>query len=303
MARWTTTDMPSQTGRTAVVTGTGGLGLETALALARAGASVIVAGRDPAKGKAAVSRVRIAAPGAQIRFEPLDLANLASISAFATRLREHEDQLDLLVNNAGVMIPPHRRETVDGFELQLGTNHLGHFALTAGLMPLLRRSDRARVVSLSSLAARQGAIAFDDLNAERTYRPMPAYAQSKLACLLFAIELPRRSEAGGWGVVSVAAHPGVARTDLLHNAPGRRSSMGLIRSALWFLFQPASQGALPTLCAATSSTSKGGGYYGPHAWGETRGYPTDAMIPAAARDQATATRLWTVSQELTGVSF
>lgn len=303
MAKWTASDIPSQSGRSAVVTGTGGLGLETAIALAKAGCEVIVAGRNPGKGAAAVATARNKAPGADVRFEQLDLASLASVADFAARLRSQRSSLDLLVNNAGVMVPPQRRTTADGFELQLGTNYLGHFALTGHLLPLLRESGEARVVMLSSIAARNGAIAFDDLNAEKSYRPMAVYSQSKLACLMFALELQRRSEASGWGIAGIAAHPGVSRTDLLHNAPGRWSATGLTRSLLWFLFQPAAQGALPTLFAATSPGAKGGAYYGPDRLGETRGFPAEAKIPPRAQDAAAAARLWHLSEHYTGMGF
>lgn len=303
MARWTTSNIPTQRGRSALVTGTGGLGFEDALALARAGAEVILAGRSREKGQAAVASIRDAVPGADVQFEAVDLASLESIAALADRLKRERDSLDVLVNNAGVMVPPTRQVTADGFELQLGTNHLGHFALTAGLMPLLRNGRDARVVTLSSVAARDGAIDFDDLNAERHYRPMPVYSQSKLACLMFALELHRRSTAEGWGVASFAAHPGIARTDLLHNAPGRRSPMGMARSYLWFLFQPAAQGALSTLYAATSPEAVSGAYYGPDGPGEVRGYPVVAKVPPQALDVAAATRLWEVSEALTGMNF
>ena len=292
--------MPSQAGRIAVVTGTGGLGLETALVLARAGADTVIAGRDAAKGAVAVECVRAAHPAAKVRFEELDLASLKSVSAFAKRLADRTDRLDLLVNNAGVMVPPVRKETADGFELQFGTNHLGHFALTGRLLPLLRNGSAPRVVSLSSVAARAGQINFDDLNATKAYKPMPVYSQSKLACLMFALEFQRRSTGNGWGVISIAAHPGVARTDLLHNAPGRWSAMGVARSLLWFLFQPAAQGALPTLFAATSPDAQAGGYYGPDALSETRGYPTPAKVPSQALDEAAARRLWEESDAMVG---
>jgi NAD(P)-dependent dehydrogenase (short-subunit alcohol dehydrogenase family) len=298
MRKWTAADIPAQHGRVAVVTGTGGLGYETALALARAGADTIIAGRNALKGAEAAARISAELPSARVRFELLDLASLGSVAAFAARLAGRKEKLDLLINNAGVMVPPRREETRDGFELQFGTNYLGHFALTNHLLPLLRKAGGARVVSLSSVAARSGAINLDDLNAQKNYRPMPAYSQSKLACLMFGLELQRRSIAGGWGVTSVIAHPGVARTDLLLNAPGRWSGMGLARTLLWFLFQPAAQGALPTLLAATSADAEPGGYYGPDALGETRGYPAPARVPPAALDEAVARGLWEASDKL-----
>lgn len=300
---WTTANIPPQHGRSAVVTGTGGLGLETALALARAGAEVIIAGRNSQKGANAVARVRAEVPTANVRFELLDLASLASVGAFTERLRDQQGSLDLLVNNAAVMMPPARRETADGLELQFGTNYLGHFALTLHLLSLLRAGQSARVVSLSSVAARAGSLNFGDLQAARDYQPMTAYSQSKLACLMFALELQRRSEAGGWGIASIAAHPGISRTDLLYNGAGRMSVHGLARTFLWFLFQPASQGALPTLFAVTSSDAKGGGYYGPASFAETRGWPAVATTPKQALDQAAASRLWDVSQSLSGLNL
>lgn len=303
MTRWTASEIPPQAGRSTVVTGTGGLGFEDALALARAGGDVIIAGRNPIKGVEAMRRIREVVPSASVRFEDLDLASLSSVADFAARLSRQRQSLDLLINNAGVMVPPTRQETSNGFELQFGTNYLGHFALTAHLMPLLRRGRDPRVVTLSSIAARDGAIDFDDLNARRRYKPMPVYSQSKLACLIFAIELERRSRAAGWGVASIAAHPGVSRTDLLHNAPGRWSLLGITRSLLAFLFQPAAQGALPTLFAATSPEARGGGYYGPDKLSETRGFPTSAKIPPRAIDEVVAARLWEISEDLTGARF
>lgn len=303
MAGWTTADIPSQEGRSAVVTGTGGIGFEIALALARAGAETIVAGRNPQRGAAAVARIRGEVPLAKVRFEPLDLASLKSIAKFGEILRSRMGRLDLLVNNAGVMTPPKRLETVDGFELQFGTNHLGHFALTGELMPLLRAGSEPRVVTLSSVAARAGEIRFDDLQAQRGYKPMPVYGQSKLACLMFALELQRRSVQGGWGLSSIAAHPGISRTEILYNGAGRMSVQGFIRTALPFLFQPVAQGALPPLFAATSPGATGGGYYGPARMGETRGGPAKAAIPKAALDLDGASHLWDESMRLTGVKF
>lgn len=303
MANWTTSDIPPQQGRSTIITGTGGLGFEDALALARAGGEVIIAGRNPQKGADAVARICAKVPSATVRFEQVDLASLQSVADFGTRLRSQRSSLDLLINNAGVMVPPKRQETSDNFELQLGTNYLGHFALTAELMPLLRQGKKARVVTLSSVAARDGAINFDDLQAERGYDPMRVYSQSKLACLMFAFELYRRSEASRWGVASIAAHPGISRTDLLHNAPGRWSASSMARTFLWFLFQPAAQGALPTLFAATSPKAKGGGYYGPAGFAETRGAPTDAAIPKQALDTQVASRLWEISERIAGVTI
>lgn len=300
---WTVRDIPAQSGRLAVVTGTGGLGFEDALALARAGAEVILAGRNPDKGAAAVAAIKQQVPSASIRFAALDLASLASVAAFAEELAGQVAAVDILINNAGVMVPPQRQETADGFEVQLGTNYLGHFALTGRLLPLLRRSAAARVVTLSSVAARRGQINFDDLQALKAYRPMPVYSQSKLACLIFARELQRRSTAAAWGVTSIGAHPGVARTDLMYNAPGRFSAAGIARSVLWFLFQAVAQGALPTLYAATAPDATPGGYYGPDRFSETRGYPTSAKVPPAALEPGLADRLWQVSEVLTGVTY
>lgn len=304
MANWTASDIPTQKGRSAVITGTRGLGFETALALARAGGEVIIAGRDPGKGAEAVASIRREIPLANVRFEQVDLASLASVAEFTARLRGQRKRLDLLVNNAGVMRPPKRLETVDGFELQLGTNYLGHFALTAQLMPLLRNGTAARVVTLSSIAARGGAIDFDDLQAQRRYVSMQAYSQSKLACLMFASELQRRSEAGGWGVASMAAHPGLSRTDLLASAPGRNGRIGIaLRLLRLVMMQPAWQGALPTLFAATAPEAKGGDYYGPDRVSETRGYPTLAKRPPQSLDTHVAGRLWAESERLTGAAF
>ena len=303
MTRWTTNDMPSQAGRTAVVTGTGGLGYEDALALARAGASVVIAGRNPQKGAGAVARIQAAIPDASIRFAQLDLGDLASIAHFAETLAGQQSGLDLLINNAGVMTPPTRQVTSDGFELQLGTNYLGHFALTARLLPLLRQGNRPRVVSLGSLAARSGAIDFGDLQAERRYLPMPVYSQSKLACIMFAFEFSRRSRKAGWGVQSMAAHPGISRTDLLTNQADGRTTAGRIRRALPFLFQPVWQGALPTLYAATAAEARDGAYYGPDKLLGMRGYPTIEEPPQQARNADVAARLWEMSEALTGLRF
>ncbi|CUR47084.1 probable oxidoreductase/Short-chain dehydrogenase [Alloalcanivorax xenomutans] len=250
-----------------------------------------------------MDQIRQSVPGANVLFRALDLASLDTIETFADELRSSCDSLELLINNAGVMMPPKRRQTEDGFELQFGTNYLGHFALTARLLPLLRKGDKPRVVSLSSIAARNGTISFEDLQAQRNYKPMPVYSQSKLACLMFALELQRRSDAAGWGIQSVVAHPGISRTELLPNGTGAWSAPALARRFLWFLFQPSSQGALPTLFAATSAQAQGGVYYGPDKFGEIRGYPTVATVPPQALDISAAKRLWDESERLTGVTF
>jgi len=304
MSAWTFSDIPSQQGRLAIVTGTGGLGYETALALARAGGDVILAGRNPDKGTASVARIKAAVPSARIVFEPLDLANLSSVEAFTGRMLAERRHLDLLVNNAGVMTPPLRETTRDGFELQFGTNYLGHFALTARLLPLLRQGHAPRVVNLSSIAHRNGRLHFDDLQWERAYKPWPAYGQSKIAMLMFALELQRRSDAAGWGLMSNASHPGYARTELIPNGPGTEGLfMKLSLLVQPILSQSAAAGALPTLFAATAPAAVGGAYYGPDGFYELKGPPKLAHIAPQARDRAAAARLWEVSERLTGAAF
>ena len=306
-AKWTTADIKPQDGKTAVVTGaTGGLGYETALALARAGATVIIAGRDQGKGSTATRRINAFGPRSQATFEPLDLADLASVAAFAARVSERHPALDLLINNAGIMGLPQRRVTRDGFEAQLGTNYLGHFALTARLLPSLRRDRQPRIVSVSSLAHRRGRMDFDDLQAGRRYDPWRAYSQSKLAMLLFAIELQRRSDAAGWGLMSVAAHPGIARTEIIRNTVqgrGGRVKEAAIQIAMTVIAQSAAQGALPVLYAATAPGVHPGGYYGPDGLREMKGHPARAEIAPQGRDSAAAARLWDVSEQLTRVRF
>ncbi len=308
---WTVRDIPPQQGRRAVITGaTGGIGYETALALAGAGAEVVLTGRNAAKGEAALAAIRAVHPRATIHYADLDLANLASVAACAERFAGRHDLLDLLVNNAGVMTPPTRHATADAFELQFGTNYLGHFALTAHLLPLLRKGRQARVVNVSSGAHRlRAAIHFDDLQWERSYKPWQAYAQSKLAMIMFAFALQRRSDALGWGLMSNAAHPGYARTGLQSAGPGLgRNGLSRAQRIAQFVFEPlasqsAAAGALPTLFASTSPTAKPGGYYGPQGFFELKGAVGDARVGKAAQDGAVADRLWTVSEQLTGVQW
>ena len=298
----TQAEIPSQLGKTAVVTGsTGGLGYETGLALAKAGADIILTGRDDRKGQSALDKISREVIGARIRYEHLDLASLASIADFAQRMQVRQS-LDLLINNAGVMALPRRQTTADGFEMQFGTNYLGHFALTARLMPLLRRSSGPRVVSVSSLAHRTGSIDFGDLQGTRLYSPWKAYGQSKLACLMFALELQRRSDAAGWNLTSDAAHPGFSRTNLFASGPGGLLSVATDFAAPFF-GHSAADGARPILFAATSPQAKPGAHYGPGGFGELRGAPAPALIMPRARDAATAARLWDVSEKLTGTSF
>lgn len=306
---WSVAEIPDQTGRRAIVTGPGGLGFETALALARAGAQVLLAGRDREKGARALSDIRAAASHAKVGFARLDLADLSSVAAFADELLGAGQPLDILVNNAGVMALPTRSLTTDGFERQFGVNVVGHFALTGALLPLLRKAAAPRVVQLSSLAHRRGTIDFDDLQGERRYDPWKAYCQSKLAMLIFALELQRRSDRHGWGLTSVAAHPGWATSGLIGSGPasGRTGLSGLV----WrlapliapLLSQSTAAGSLPTLYAATAADVEKGGYYGPDGWREIRGFPARAEIVGEANDPAIAARLWDALDAMTGAPF
>jgi NAD(P)-dependent dehydrogenase (short-subunit alcohol dehydrogenase family) len=304
MKKWTTSNIPQRNEGLAVITGsTEGIGFEDALALSSTGWNVIMMGRNPQKGVESIAKIHQINPKAKVSFEKIDLANLSSIKAFASKMISKGQAIDLLINNAGVMTPPKRLETVDGFELQFGTNHIGHVALTAQLLPLLRKSPDARVVTVSSIANREGIINFDDLQSKSSYAPGKAYSQAKLANLMFALELQRQSEKHGWGIVSIAAHPGVSRTNLLITGAGRWSAAGMARTFLPFLFQPSAQGALPTLYAATPPEAKGGVYYGPNKMIETRGFPSVAKIPAQAEDVNVSLKLWDTSQELAKVEF
>jgi NAD(P)-dependent dehydrogenase (short-subunit alcohol dehydrogenase family) len=289
-------DIPDQRGRSAVVTGANsGIGFETARALAAKGARVVLACRSEERGRDAERRLRAAVPNADARFEPLDLGSLASVRAFAEKLRASEPRLDLLVNNAGVMMPPYGK-TADGFETQLGTNHLGHFALTGLLLDALRRTAGARVVTVSSLAHFWGRIAFDDLQSERSYNPTRAYGQSKLANLLFVRELARRLAAAGSDTIAAAAHPGSTRTELQRHS-------GLMSAVVKVFSQAPPEGALPTLYAATAPGVRGGDYFGPSGFAGCLGPPGPARSSPAAKDAAAARRLWDVSEQLTGVRF
>ena len=302
---FTIKDIPPLAGKLAVVTGaTGGLGFETALALAGAGAETVLTGRNAEKGARAIERIHAAHPRANIRYDALDLSSLAKVAAFAERFAAQHYRLDILVNNAGVMAPQTRQTTADGFELQFGTNYLGHYALTAQLLPLLAAAPAPRTVQLSSGYAHMGRIDFDDLQEAKGYRPYKAYGQSKLAMLMFALELQRRSDRAGWGLTSTAAHPGYARTDLISNGPGLTGLSAVAMRLLQPLMsQTAADGALPQILAATSPDARPSGYYGPSRRFELVGPPTDARLPAHAKDTAVAARLWQVSEQLTGIRF
>lgn len=301
---WAATDMPSLAGRTVLITGgTSGMGYEDALAMARAGADVVIAARNPERGQATIARIQQVVPSASVTFESVDLADLGSVRDLATRLQNRLPKLDVLINNAAIMAPPTRGESADGYEMQLATNYLGHFALTGLLLPLLQKSDEARVVSLSSIAAARGKLNFEDLQTERQYDPYVTYAQSKLAVLTWALELQRRSDEAGWGIQSSAAHPGVAVTELIERGPGLNSAFGKQWAQNRDAYHSAAQGAVPTLYAATSPDALGGAYYGPTGDEEKRGPLGFAKVPEAATDRAQAEMLWQVSERLTGVIY
>jgi NAD(P)-dependent dehydrogenase (short-subunit alcohol dehydrogenase family) len=305
--------VPDLSGRLAVVTGSNsGLGFGLARRLSAAGADVVMAIRNRAKGEAAIDEIRATVPDAKLTIKPLDLTSLAGVAALGEQLNADGRPINILINNAGVMTPPERDTTADGFELQFGSNHLGHFALTAHLMPLLRAADSPRVVSLSSLAARFGRIHFDDPQFERSYNPMQAYGQSKLAVLMFARELDRRSKEAGWDILSNAAHPGLTKTNLQISGPShgraKPSTMERFYKLSWrftpFLWQEIDEGILPALYAATSPQADGGAYYGPHGIYEAAGGGVAvAKVPARARNDADGRRLWEISERLTGVSY
>ena len=301
---WSLADMPSQAGRVFVVTGgTSGMGFEDAKALAGAGARVVIVARNPERGAESIAKIRAEDPDAQVQFESVDLGDLATVRALGERLRASLPRIDGLINNAAIMAPPARGTSPDGLESQFAINYAGHFVLTAELLPLLRRSDAPRVVTLSSIAALRGRIDFDDLQSERAYEPMVAYAQSKLACLMFARELQRRSDAAGWGLQSLAAHPGVAVTELVARGPGLDSEQGRQWAARREHLQTAAQGAIPTLFAATAPEAAGGAYYGPTGPQEVSGPLGLATVPPAAQDADVAARLWSVTEQLTGTRF
>lgn len=304
--RWTIADIPTQSGRTFVVTGANsGLGFEAAKALAGRGAHVVLACRRPATAEEAIDRIREAHPEASLEAQELDLADLASVRKASDALHDRHPALDGLINNAGVMALPHRT-TADGFEMQLGTNHLGHFALTGLLLDRLLATNGSRVVSVSSIMHVPGRIDFDDLQGERRYGKWKAYSQSKLANLLFTHELARRLGAAGVATIAAAAHPGYSSTNLQITGPRMAGSTFMER---WshltnvVMAQPAAMGALPLLYAATAPGVVNDGYYGPQGAFGLHGHPGPAWRTPASSDDAVAQRLWEVSEELTGVRY
>jgi NAD(P)-dependent dehydrogenase (short-subunit alcohol dehydrogenase family) len=313
MTRALAVTVPDLSGKLAVITGSNsGLGLGLATRLAAAGADVVMAIRNRTKGEAAVEQIRAAVPDAKLTIKALDLASLASVKALGEDLNAEGRPIDILINNAGIMQPPERETTADGFELQFGCNHLGHFALTGHLLPLLRAADGARVMSLSSSAQRFGGINFGDLQWEKGYKPTGAYAQSKSANLMFALELDRRSRQAGWDIVSNSAHPGLCKTNLQLSGPSQgKDSPTLLerfyrvsRQVTPFMWQDIDEGILPALYGATSQDAKGGAFYGPRGILELAGGGvTDAKILARSSNEADCRRLWEISEQLTGVTY
>jgi NAD(P)-dependent dehydrogenase (short-subunit alcohol dehydrogenase family) len=295
---WTAADIPDQHGRTAVVTGANtGLGFETAHGLATRGATVILACRTMAKAADAAGRIRAAVPGARLEVIRLDLGSLASVRAAAGQVRETCPRLDLLINNAGLMTPPYGK-TEDGFELQFGTNHLGHFALTGLVLDSLLAVPGSRIITVSSNGHRAGDIYFDDINFEHRYSRIRAYGQSKLANLMFTYELERRLRAAGAATSALAAHPGVSTTELQRHVPAWMQAMSRFVPR-----QPAERGALPTLRAATDPSARGGQYYGPAGRFQITGYPVPVQSSRRSHDPEVQRRLWELSQRLTGVTY
>jgi NAD(P)-dependent dehydrogenase (short-subunit alcohol dehydrogenase family) len=304
MTRWTAADIPDQSGKIAVITGANsGLGYHTALELARRGARVVVASRSDVRGKEAVARIIAEVPDADLDLRSLDLADLANIRSFADGVATSYPSIDLLINNAGVMAIP-RSTTADGFEMQFGTNHLGHFALTGHLLPNLLGNTDARIVTVSSTAHKPGHINFDDLMAEQRYRKWNVYSNTKLANLLFTYELQRRLAATRSSAIAVAAHPGTSATNLVAvSAQDNLIKRIVMPAGARLISQSAAKGALPQLYAATAPEVKGGEYFGPNGIAESFGYPKRVDSIAESKDLDVAARLWSVSEDLTGVTY
>lgn len=302
MTKWTAELIGDLKGKMVIVTGgASGIGFSASEVLASRGADLVIAVRNTLKGEKAAEKIRAKQAASSVTVMHLDLGDLASVKQFATEFSSRFDRLDLLINNAGVMVPPYTK-TKDGFELQFGTNHLGHFALTAHLLPMVMATPLSRIVTVSSIAARRAKINFANLDGSKGYSPMPFYRQSKLSNLLFAIELQNRLERAGSSAISVACHPGISVTNLLSRGSGKETG-AVMKWIMGIVAQPADRGALPTLYAATHPDLRGGEYIGPDGPGNTKGYPVLNSDPAKLFDQALATRLWDVSEKLTGVRF
>jgi NAD(P)-dependent dehydrogenase (short-subunit alcohol dehydrogenase family) len=304
----TAVTVPDLHGRLAVVTGsTSGVGLGLATRLAAAGAEVIMAIRNRAKGEAAVAHIRATVPDATLTIKQLDLASLASVAALGEELNAEGRPIDILVNNAAVIAHRKRATTADGFELQFATNHLGHFALTGHLLRTVRAAPSPRVVTVSAMAARSGRIRFNDLHFEHGYSPMRAYSQSKLANLIVARELNRRSREAGWGVLSNAAHPGMSKAPVQFSGPEPSMNerfMKLSQRFMPLMWQEIDEGIKPAVYAATSPQAAGGAFYGPHGHFEAAGGGVqEAKIPDHAKNEADARQLWEISEQLTGVRY
>ncbi len=311
MTQWNEQDIPNLRGKRVLVTGAAsGIGYEAARALAQHGAEVLIADRNETAGRAAVDRIRALRRSARVRFLPLDLSRLQAVRDFAAAMVTEGRPLDVLVNNAGITSIRERQVSADGYELTFAIGHLGHYVLTGLLLPLLKAAPQPRVVTVSSVVHGRGWFDWDDLQMERRYDPQRAYQQTKLANLLFAREFQRRIDRADGRILSIAAHPGVARTAIgasRRNLGALRAGDHLVSAVLAvvmpFLGQPASAGALPTLYAAVSPAAKGGGFYGPDGFGEMKGAPRAAKVRAAARDDETAARLWRATEELTGLRY
>ena len=303
--KWTAAQIGSQAGKTALVTGANsGIGFQAAAELAAHGAHVLLAVRTPVKGEEAAARIRAASPAASVEVVTLDVASLASVRSFAESFLGSDRGLDLLINNAGVMALAKRELTVDGFERQFATNHLGHFALTGLLLPALEKATAARVVTVASLAHRNGKFELDNLQGEKKYVPWDVYGMTKLANVLFASELERRARKSGLTLRSLAVHPGVARTQIFQNGPGMGDIKGIItRLFAPLLTQDDARGALPTLYAATNPAALGGQYIGPDGMGELKGWPKVVEPRENGKDPVAAKQLWEASEKLTGVSY
>lgn len=304
MSKWTPKQMPPLKERLAIVTGANsGIGYQAARYLSRAGATVILACRNREKGEAARAKIASENAAARVELRVLDVADLDSVRSFAAEFANEGRGLDLLMNNAGVMAIPERRTTPQGFEMQFGTNHLGHFALTGLLLPALLRQPNSRVVTVASIAHKGGKLNFDDLNAEQSYDPRGAYQQSKLANLVFGLEFDRRLRAQSANAASLIAHPGVAVTNIVSNGMGNGMKGRIVGALLPLVAQSDDRGSWPLLYAATSPQAHGGGYYGPDGIAEIKGTPVEVKPKPHALDPAAGKQLWEISETLTGVRY